>query len=889
MKLLNPKFEHQKVEAGKYAQWLEKDVFYADVNSEKKPFTIVLPPPNVTGKLHIGHAWDVTLQDILVRYKKMNGYEAVLLPSMDHAGIATQAKVAERLREQGINSSQLGREGFLKEAWNWKDEYAQTIREQWAKLGLSLDYSKEKFTLDEEVNESVTKVFVDLYNKGLIYQGYRITNWDPVAQTALSDIEVLHKDVDGYEYYFKYVSVDNPNDFLTVMTTRPETIFGDSALAVNGSDERYTHLIGKKYFVPNTDIQIPVIADDYVDMEKGSGVVKITKAHDPNDYEVAMRHNLEARIVMNLDGTMAANEWVLPQFHNVDRFEVRKQLIELSIANGVFLEKKDLKHSVGHSERTGAVVEPLLSKQWYVKMDELAKRAIANQKTEDKVTFYPNRFENVFNQWMENIQDWCISRQLWWGHRIPVWYRGEEIYVGATAPVGDGWVQDEDVLDTWFSSALWPFVMTNWQDEDQTMFNKFFPADVLVTGYDIIFFWVSRMIFQSLEFTGKRPFTDVLIHGLVRDENGKKMSKSLGNGVDPMEVIEQYGADSVRYALIGNNSPGQDIRYSEKKLEAAWNFINKVWNISRYVLMNTEDIDLNVDTIDQYQHLLNNSDKYIISKFNIMLANTAYNFDKYELAEVQKGLYDFIWEDFANWYVETTKVSLREDDAESQKKTRVVLKTLLANIIKMLHPFTPFVTEEIYAQIDEVKSIYLTSWPTKIDIEEQLGFGQTIEIITQIRNIKAENDVKPSELVTIALENLKLDSYDELVVKTMAKVKAVEYLTTEPTAEVFTRVLMSGNLHVYSEGLIDIEAKITDLKQQMGKLEGEIARSYKMLSNDNFVSRAPEQKLQIECDKANQYISNLNDIYDLLRGYDVEVVVNDDIELLTTKVTDLLK
>ncbi|HEL8819399.1 TPA: valine--tRNA ligase, partial [Listeria monocytogenes] len=579
------KYEPSNVEAGKYKWWLEKEFFKAEGNTDKEPYSIVIPPPNVTGKLHLGHAWDTTLQDIITRMKRMQGFDTLYLPGMDHAGIATQAKVEAKLKESNISRYDLGRENFVDKTWEWKEEYAEFIREQWEKLGLGLDYSRERFTLDDGLSDAVKKVFVTLYNKGLIYRGQYIINWDPEAKTALSDIEVIHKDIEGSFYHLKYPLTDG-SGYLEVATTRPETIPGDTAVAVHPKDERYQHLIGKTIMLPILNREIPIVADEYVEREFGSGAVKITPAHDPNDFEVGNRHDLPRIIVMHEDGTMNENAG---KYDGLDRFVARKEIIQDFKDLGLFIKQEPHLHSVGHSERTGAVVEPYLSLQWFVKMEPLAAEALELQKTENKVNFVPARFEKTYETWMDNIHDWCISRQLWWGHRIPAWYHKEtgEIYVGEKEPENlSEWEQDEDVLDTWFSSALWPFSTMGWPDTESPDFQHFFPTNTLVTGYDIIFFWVSRMIFQSVEFTGERPFKDTLIHGLVRDSEGRKMSKSLGNGVDPIEVIDKYGADSLRYTLATGSSPGQDLKFSYEKVESTWNFINKIWNASRFVLMN---------------------------------------------------------------------------------------------------------------------------------------------------------------------------------------------------------------------------------------------------------------------------------------------------------------
>ena len=869
---IETKFNHQNIEKDKYKKWTGANLFYADPNSELEPFTIILPPPNVTGKLHLGHAWDGTIQDILIRYKKMNGFNACWLPGMDHAGIATQSKVDQKLKEQGVSRFDIGREEFLKEAWSWKEEYANHIRDQWSKLGLALDYSKEKFTMDIDVNKAVKQAFVKLYNDDLIYRDYRITNWDPEAKTAISDIEVNFKDVEGAEHYFCYKSVNNDQDYLEVMTTRPETMFGDGALAVHPQDNRYAHLVGQEYIIPGTKRSIRVISDEYVQMDKGSGVVKITMAHDPNDFEVAKRHQMTPRIIMDEDGKMSDNEWVPSEFIGLDRFEARKKQVKQCQDQGSLIKINPITHSVGHSERTGVVIEPLLSQQWFVKMEKLSKRSLDNQETDDKVDFIPQRFEHTFNQWMENVRDWCISRQLWWGHQIPAWYKGEEVYVGFDTPEGDGWTQDEDVLDTWFSSALWPLIMNEIKLDDQNSIDNFRPHDLLVTGYDIIFFWVSRMIFQNLYIADQKPFDQVLLHGLIRDSNGIKMSKSLGNGIDPMEVIETYGADALRFFLTTNSTPGQDLRYSEEKLESTWNFINKLWNISRYVLLNTSDIQTNQENILDYEDHFNSADYYIISKLNITVNQVKYNMDKYEFGEVAKILYDFIWEDYANWYLETTKVALKIENEIESKKTKLVLKVVLENIIKMLHPFMPFVTDEIFTNFNDVDSLLTQMWPTPINISENLNFTTIIDIIKNIRNIKAENEIKPSVEVSLIIQGeLEINDYLEHIMNGMAKVSKIEVNKEDPKEEVFTRVLNDLTIHILSAGLIDVDAKINDLKLQQQNLETEIARSLDVLSNENFVKRAPIDKVELEKEKAKSYLKQYNDLLHVLNQLEVKV------------------
>ena len=639
---METKYDFNLVEKGKYEFWLNNKTFLAGNDKSKRPFAIVIPPPNVTGNLHIGHAWDTTLQDIIIRYKKLCGFDALWVPGMDHAGIATQAKVDEKLSKMGINPRTLSREDWLKYAWDWKEEYANNIHKQWAKLGLALDYSRERFTLDEGLSKAVRKVFVDLYNKGLIYRGYRIINWDPKAQTALSNEEVIYKDVKGYFYHLKYI-IEGTDKYLDVATTRPETLFGDTAVAVNPSDERYKDLIGKNVVLPIVGRLIPIIGDEHADPEFGTGCVKITPAHDPNDYEVGKRHNLKEIICINPDATMNENAGI---YQGLSREEAREKLVSDLEKNGLLLSKEEITHNVGHSERTGVMIEPYLSSQWFVKMRPLADRVLENQKNKDtKVNFVPKRYEKTMNHWMEITYDWCISRQLWWGHRIPAWYKGDEIYVGENAPTGEGWVQDEDVLDTWFSSALWPFSTLGWPNKTDDL-DRYFPNDVLVTGYDIIPFWVNRMTFQSLEFMNERPFKDCLIHGLIRDKQGRKMSKSLGNGVNPIEVIDKYGCDSLRLFLTTNSAPGMDLRYDEEKVASSWNFINKLWNASRYVIMNTNN--LNDNNYKEY----NNYDKWILTKYNNVIKQVTKYMDKYEFHNAFNTLYSFIWDDYCSSYID---------------------------------------------------------------------------------------------------------------------------------------------------------------------------------------------------------------------------------------------
>ena len=725
--MLEKKYNHLKVEEGKYENWKNKGYFKAG-DISKKPYAIVIPPPNVTGKLHIGHAWDTGLQDIIIRYKKLKGFDTLWVPGMDHAGIATQAKVDKRLRDKGIDPRSMDREEWLKAAWAWKDEYAENIHKQWAKLGLALDYSKERFTLDEGLSKAVNKVFVDLYNKGLIYRGEKIINWDPVQLTALSNEEVIYKDEEGAFYHLKYY-IDGTEEYLDVATTRPETLFGDTAVAVNPNDKRYKHLIGKEVILPIVERKIPIIADEHADIEKGTGCVKITPAHDPNDFEVGQRHGLEKIIIMNPDATM--NEKT-GKYKGLNRFECREKLIEELNEKGLLIGIEKITHSVGHSERSDAIVEPYLSKQWFVKMDILAKNALKNQFNQNKkVNFFPQRFEKTLNHWLEISHDWCISRQLWWGHRIPAWYKNDEIYVGLEAPKEEGWTRDPDTLDTWFSSALWPFSTMGWPDNTD-LYKRYYPNDVIIAGFDIIFFWVSRMIFQGIEFTGQRPFKDCLIHGLVRDNLGRKMSKSLGNGVDPMDEIDKYGADSLRFFLTTSSAPGMDVKYDPEKVKSTWNFINKLWNASRFVLMN----------IDEYEETLEDltlPDKWILTKLNKTVKEVTKSMEKYEFNIVGSTLYNFIWNDFCDWYIELSKLNMN-----NTTKT-VLLKTLKA-ILKMLHPFMPYVTEEIYTKLPNTEeSIMLSEYPEynhKEIFSEYKNMDNIIDLIKKIRKSKLENNIK---------------------------------------------------------------------------------------------------------------------------------------------------
>ena len=838
--MLDKKYNHKEVEKDKYNNWVNKGYFKGDKDKSREPFCIVIPPPNVTGKLHLGHAWDTTLQDIIIRYKRMQGYDALWVPGMDHAGIATQAKVDKRLREMGINPRGISRDEWLEHAWEWKGEYAATIHEQWAKLGLSLDYTKERFTLDEGLSKAVRYVFVKLYEKGLIYRGERIINWDPVQMTALSNEEVIYKEDKGAFYHIKYY-ITGTDEYLDVATTRPETLFGDTAVAVNPSDDRYKHLIGKTVILPIVNKEIPIVGDIHADPEFGTGCVKITPAHDPNDYEVGLRHNLPRVVVMNLDATMNENA---PGYEGMTREECREKLVEDLKKQDLLIGIEEMTHNVGHSERSDAVVEPTLSKQWFVKMRPLADRVLANQKNKDtKVNFVPERYEKTMNHWMEITYDWCISRQLWWGHRIPAWYKGDDVYVGMEAPSSEGWVQDEDVLDTWFSSALWPFSVLGWP-EDTDLFKRYYPNNVLVTGYDIIPFWVNRMTFQGLEFTSRRPFKDCIIHGLIRDKEGRKMSKSLGNGVDPMDVIDKYGADSLRFFLTTNTAPGTDLRYDEEKVKSTWNFINKLWNASRYVLMNISDMKTaGYDYIN-----LTKADKWILTLKNNLIKDVIKNMDSYDFHNVGNMLYKFIWEDFCDNYIELSKANMNDT-------TKSVLLDVLTTILKLLHPFMPYVTEEIYSMLPfkDSESIVISTYP-KYDSEtvfesEAEEISKVIIDLREIRNLKATNNIKNNDLVMFST-----NSDLEYIYKSQLKI----------TDDIIVKDFLADYQFInYKSPLIDItyffknEVNKEDLEADIKKIKDSIERRKKLLSNENYVNKAPKNIVDLDREKLKEEESKL--------------------------------
>jgi valyl-tRNA synthetase len=861
------KYDPKATEENRYDFWLKGKFFEAKGDKQKEPYTIVIPPPNVTGKLHLGHAWDTALQDILTRTKRMQGYDVLWLPGMDHAGIATQAKVEGKLREEGISRYDLGREKFLEKSWEWKEEYAEFIRKQWAKLGLGLDYSRERFTLDEGLSDAVNEVFVTLYEKGLIYRGEYIINWDPHTKTALSDIEVIHQDVQGAFYHMKYPLADG-SGHIEVATTRPETMLGDTAIAVHPKDERYQHLIGKKAILPIVGREIEIVGDDYVDMEFGSGAVKITPAHDPNDFEIGNRHDLERILVMDEGGKMNDNAG---KYKGMDRFECRKQIVKDLQEQGVLFKIEEHMHSVGHSERSGAVVEPYLSTQWFVKMKPLAEEAIKLQQSEDKVNFVPDRFENTYMRWVENIRDWCISRQLWWGHRIPAWYHKQtgEIYVGKTEPIDlENWEQDTDVLDTWFSSALWPFSTMGWPDEEAEDFKRYFPGDVLVTGYDIIAFWVSRMIFQSLEFTDKKPFNDVLIHGLVRDSEGRKMSKSLGNGVDPMDVIEKYGADALRFFLTTGSSPGNDLRFYWEKVESTWNFANKIWNASRFALMNMDGMKYEEIDLTGKKSL---ADQWILTRLNETAEDITRLIDAYEFGEVGRLLYNFIWDDFCDWYIEMAKLPLYGEDEEAKKTTRSVLAYVLDQTMRLLHPFMPFITEEIWQHLPhEGESITIATWPVKQEDlhfpEAAKEFALVTEVIRSVRNIRSEMNVAPSKPIELQIKPKNkeiltaLDKNRPYLVRFCNPSELVISDEISAPEKSMSMVLTGLEMYLPLEGLLNIEEEIKRLEKEAEKYAKEVERVQKKLSNEGFMKKAPEKVIEEERAKENDYQEKYNNV-----------------------------
>ncbi|MFT8469822.1 MAG: valine--tRNA ligase [Oenococcus sp.] len=883
---MSTKYNPTEVEKGMYDRWQKAELFNPDVDkklnkqkyadAQPEAYSIVIPPPNVTGKLHLGHAWDTTLQDMLIRQKRMQGYDTLWLPGMDHAGIATQAKVEARLREQGISRYDLGRKKFVDQVWQWKDEYASIIKSQWEKLGLSLDFTRERFTLDQGLNDAVRKVFVDMYKKKLIYRGEYIINWDPQARTALSDIEVIHKDDQGAFYHVKYPFVDpdyvfNGQHYIEIATTRPETMFGDTAVAVNPSDERYKGLVGRKIRVPLVNREVEIIADQYVDKDFGTGMVKITPAHDPNDFQVGNRHNLPRINTMNEDASM--NENAGP-YKGMDRFQARKAMVADLKSGGYMLKIDPIVHSVGHSERTDVQIESRLSTQWFVKMQPLAQQALKMQGiTNEHVDFWPTRFEDTYTKWMENVHDWVISRQLWWGHRIPAWYRKDasgktETYVGLTAPKGDDWVQDPDVLDTWFSSALWPFSTMGWPDTKSPDYKRFYPTTTMVTGYDIIFFWISRMIFQGRQFTGQRPFKNVLIHGLIRDAQGRKMSKSLGNGIDPMDVIAKYGADALRWFLSTGSTPGQDLNFSYDKMDSAWNFINKIWNVSRYVLMNLDDNALvQLPSADQ----MTLADRWILSRLTATIDKVTSNFDKFEFGEAGRQLYNFIWDDFADWYIEMTKETLGADGNKGKTPVQQILAYVLDQTLRLLHPIMPFVTEAIWQQLPGRKaqeSLVIADYPTVnpalSDKQAETSFSALQDLITAIRNIRSEAKAAISTPVDILIQTEDDDLRTVFQENTdyIQRFGHPKSLVIAPDIQApalaMSQVINGAVVYVPLAELVDLGEEVQRLEKQAAKFQAEVKRSSGKLANEKFTSSAPEKVVAAEREKLDDWQAKLS-------------------------------
>ena len=870
-------YDPKGLEERLYQKWLDNKYFHAEVNRDKKPFTIVMPPPNVTGQLHMGHALDETMQDILIRFKRMQGYEALWQPGTDHAAIATEVKVIEKLKEQGINKEDLGREEFLKHAWAWKEEYGGKIINQLKKLGASADWDRERFTMDEGCSKAVKEVFIRLYEKGYIYKGSRIINWCPVCQTSISDAEVEHEEQDGFFWHINYPIVGEEGRFVEIATTRPETLLGDTAVAVNPEDERYKDLIGKMLKLPLTDREIPVIADEYVDKEFGTGCVKITPAHDPNDFEVGKRHNLEEINIMNDDATI--ND-LGGKYAGMDRYEARKAMVKDLEDLGLLVKVVPHSHSVGTHDRCGTTVEPMIKPQWFVRMKEMGEAAIKTLQ-DGNLTFVPERFDKIYMHWLENIRDWCISRQLWWGHRIPAYYCdncGETVVARELPSVCpkcgcEHLTQDEDTLDTWFSSALWPFSTLGWPDNTEEL-NYFYPTDVLVTGYDIIFFWVIRMVFSGLEQTGKTPFHHVLIHGLVRDSQGRKMSKSLGNGIDPLEVIDKYGADALRLTLMTGNAPGNDMRFYWERVEASRNFANKVWNASRFIMMNLEkaevpqEIDLNA---------LTGADKWILSKVNKLAEEVTENMDKYELGIAVQKVYDFIWEEFCDWYIEMVKPRLYNEEDTTKAAALWTLKTVLGNALKLLHPYMPFITEEIYCTLrPEEESIMIASWPerkAKWDFEADEEAVEIIkEAVRSIRNVRTGMNVPPSKKAKVFVV-----SEDEAIRETFENGKvffgtlgyASEVVVQADKAgideDAVSAVTSKAVIYMPFAELVDIEKEVERLHKEEEKLNKELARVKGMLSNERFVSKAPESKVAEEKAKLEKYTNMMEQVKERLK------------------------
>ena len=874
MKELAKTYDPSSIEDRTYAKWMGRKYFHTEVDRSKKPFTIVMPPPNITGKLHMGHALDNTLQDILIRYKRMQGYAALWVPGTDHASISTEVKVINKLKEEGIDKNELGREGFLKRTWEWREEYGRTIVEQLKKIGSSCDWDRERFTMDEGCSEAVLEVFTRLYEKGYIYKGSRIINWCPVCHTSISDAEVEHEEQAGHFWHINYPIADG-SGYVEIATTRPETLLGDTAVAVNPDDDRYKHLIGKTLKLPLTDREIPVIADPYVDKEFGTGCVKITPAHDPNDFEVGRRHNLAEINIMHDDATINCPG---SKYDGMDRYEARKAMGADLDAQGLLVKVVDHVHNVGTHDRCGTTVEPMIKQQWFVKMEEMAKPAIEAIKNGD-LTFVPERFDKIYLHWLENIRDWCISRQLWWGHRIPAYYCDDcgEIVVSKTAPEVcpkcgcKHLTQDPDTLDTWFSSALWPFSTLGWPKNTEDL-EYFYPTDVLVTGYDIIFFWVIRMVFSGYEQTGKCPFHHVLIHGLVRDSLGRKMSKSLGNGIDPLEIIDKYGADALRLTLVTGNAPGNDMRFYMERVEASRNFANKVWNASRFIMMNMEKAEI-PEQIDL--NTLTDADRWILSKVNSLAKEVTANMDNFDLGIAVQKIYDFIWEEFCDWYIEMVKPRLWNDDDATKGAALWTLKHVLINALKMLHPYMPFITEEIFCNLSDEESIMISSWP---EYKEEWNFEaeekaiETIkEAVRGIRTVRTSMNVPNSKKATVYVvsDNAEIrDIFEHGKVFFAALGFASEVLVqadkTGIAEDAVSALLPEAAIYMPLAELVDIEKERERLQKEVKRLEGELARVNGMLNNEKFVSRAPEAKIQEERDKKEKYTQMMNQVKERL-------------------------
>ncbi len=874
-------YDPSGIEEKLYQKWMEKKYFHAEVDKTKKPFTIVIPPPNITGQLHMGHALDNTMQDILIRFKRMQGYNALWQPGTDHASIATEVKIIEKLKEEGIDKEDLGREKFLERAWEWKAQYGGRIVEQLKKLGSSCDWDRERFTMDEGCNKAVTEVFVRMHEKGWIYKGSRIINWCPVCNTSISDAEVEYQEQAGHFWHIKYPLVDengNPSttEFLEFATTRPETMLGDTAVAIHPDDDRYKHLIGRKVMLPIINRVIPIVTDSYVDMEFGTGVVKITPAHDPNDFEVGKRHNLPEINIMNDDATINANGG---KFEGMDRYEARAAIVEELCRLGLLVKIEDYSHNVGTHDRCKTTIEPLIKKQWFVKMDELIKPAAEAVKN-GEIELIPARMEKTYFNWTDNIRDWCISRQLWWGHRIPAYYCDEcgEVVVAKSMPdkcPKCGCIhltQDEDTLDTWFSSALWPFSTLGWPEKTKEL-EYFYPTDVLVTGYDIIFFWVIRMIFSGYEQMGKRPFKTVLFHGLVRDSQGRKMSKSLGNGIDPLEIISQYGADALRLTLITGNAPGNDMRFYHERVEASRNFANKVWNASRFIMMNMEGKEIPADAAAHLEPV----DKWILSKLNTLIKEATENMEHFELGIAVQKVYDFIWDEFCDWYIEMVKPRLyNSDDTKSQGAALYTLKTVLIDALKLLHPYMPFITEEIFCTLQsEEESIMISKWPEYTEERNFAKEEKDIEIIKEeergIRNVRTEMNVAPSKKATVYVVSRK-----EEVCKTFTEGKlffaslayACEVIIQKDKSgiaeDAVSVVIANATVYIPFAELVDIKQEIERLEKEEKRLNGEIARANGMLNNEKFISKAPEAKIAEEREKLAKYTQMLHDVKERL-------------------------